>query len=151
MSQSTNDTDWDCETTIELAPSQLSEAIESIARLHPLRPPAPTGPHEVRALLWCSPTSPSYTIDEDGFCCCFFSCCVRHFMAPWTRARQASQNWVKFILVASVTLSDHLILCRPPSPLAFTLSQHQGLFLGVFSSHEMAKVLEPQLQDLSFQ
>ena len=38
-----------------------------------------------------------------------------------------------------------------PSPLAFTLSQHQGLFHGVFSSHEMAKGLEPQLQDLSFQ
>ena len=37
------------------------------------------------------------------------------------------------------------------SPLAFTLSQHQCLFQGVFSSHEMAKVLEPQLQDLSFQ
>ena len=35
--------------------------------------------------------------------------------------------------------------------LAFTLSQHQGLFQGVFSSHEMGKVLEPQLQDLSFQ
>ena len=38
-----------------------------------------------------------------------------------------------------------------PSPLAFTLSQHQGLFQGVFSYHEMAKVLESQLQDLSFQ
>ena len=38
-----------------------------------------------------------------------------------------------------------------PSPLAFTLSQHQGLFQGVFSSHEMAKVLETQLQDLFFQ
>ena len=38
-----------------------------------------------------------------------------------------------------------------PSPLAFTLSQHQGLFQGFFSSHEMAKVLELQLQDLSFQ
>ena len=38
-----------------------------------------------------------------------------------------------------------------PSPLAFTLSQHQGLFQGVFSSHEMAKILEPQLQDLSTQ
>ena len=35
-----------------------------------------------------------------------------------------------------------------PSPLPFTLSQHEGLFQGVFSSHEMAKVLEPQLQDL---
>ena len=38
-----------------------------------------------------------------------------------------------------------------PSPLAFTLPQHYGLFQGVFSSHEMAKVLEPELQDLSFQ
>ena len=38
-----------------------------------------------------------------------------------------------------------------PSPLAFTLSQHQGLFQGLLSSHEMAKVLEPQLQDQSFQ
>ena len=36
-----------------------------------------------------------------------------------------------------------------PSPLALTLSEHQGLFQGVFSSHEMAKVLEPQRQDLS--
>ena len=37
----------------------------------------------------------------------------------------------------------------PPSPPAFTLLQHQGLFQGVFSSHDMAKVLEPQLQDPS--
>ena len=37
-----------------------------------------------------------------------------------------------------------------PSPLALTLFQHQGLFQGVFSSHEMAKALAPQLQDLSF-
>ena len=44
--------------------------------------------------------------------------------------------------------SHHLL---SPSPLAFTLSQRQGLFQGVFSSHEMAKVLEPRLQDLSFQ
>ena len=38
-----------------------------------------------------------------------------------------------------------------PSPLALTVSQHQDLFQGFFSSHEMAKVLEPQLEDLSFQ
>ena len=38
-----------------------------------------------------------------------------------------------------------------PSPPAFTLSQHQGLFQEVFSSHEKAKLLEPQLQELSFQ
>ena len=31
-----------------------------------------------------------------------------------------------------------------PSPLAFNLSQHQGLFKGVSSSHQVAKVLELQ-------
>ena len=39
----------------------------------------------------------------------------------------------------------------PPSPLAFTLSQHQGLFQGDFSSREMDEVLKAQLQELSFQ
>ena len=33
-----------------------------------------------------------------------------------------------------------------PSPPAFNLSQHQGLFQWVSSSHEVAKVLEFQLQ-----
>ena len=37
------------------------------------------------------------------------------------------------------------------SPPAFNLSQHQGLFQGVSSSHQMAKVLEFQLQHQSFQ
>ena len=38
-----------------------------------------------------------------------------------------------------------------PSPPAFNLSQHQGLFKWVSSSHQMAKVLEFQLQHRSFQ
>ena len=33
-----------------------------------------------------------------------------------------------------------------PSPSTFNLSQHQGLFQGVSSSHKVAKVLELQLQ-----
>ena len=39
----------------------------------------------------------------------------------------------------------------PPSPHAFSLSQHQGLFQWVSSSHQVAKVLELQLQHQSFQ
>ena len=35
-----------------------------------------------------------------------------------------------------------------PSPPAFNLSQHQGLFRWVSSSHQVAKVLEFQLQEL---
>ena len=38
-----------------------------------------------------------------------------------------------------------------PSPPAFDLSQHQGLFQGVSSLHQVAKVLELQLQHQSFQ
>ena len=38
-----------------------------------------------------------------------------------------------------------------PSPPALNLSQHQGLFQWVSSSHEVAKVLEFQLQNQSFQ
>uniref|UniRef100_A0A670IPF5 Uncharacterized protein n=1 Tax=Podarcis muralis TaxID=64176 RepID=A0A670IPF5_PODMU len=44
---------------------------------------------------------------------------VRLFMTPWTRAGQAllsstaSRSLVKLMLVASRTLSNHLVLCRP--------------------------------------
>ena len=38
-----------------------------------------------------------------------------------------------------------------PSPPAFNLSQHQGLFKWVSSSHQAAKILEFQLQHQSFQ
>ena len=39
----------------------------------------------------------------------------------------------------------------PTSPLALNLAQHQGLFQWVSSSHQVAKVLELQLQHQSFQ
>ena len=39
----------------------------------------------------------------------------------------------------------------PPSPPALNLSQHQGLFQWVSSLHQVAKVLERQLQHESFQ
>ena len=38
-----------------------------------------------------------------------------------------------------------------PSPLVLNLSQHQGLFKWVSSSHQVATILELQLQHLSFQ
>ena len=46
-----------------------------------------------------------------------------------------------------LTISSSVI----PSPPAFNLSQHQGLFQWVSSLHQVAKVLELQLQDQSFQ
>ena len=48
-------------------------------------------------------------------------------------------------VLESVIPSNHLIFLLPPSP-ALSLSQHQGLFQWVGSSHQVAKVLEVQLQ-----
>ena len=64
---------------------------------------------------------------------------------PWTAARQASpsitnsQSLLKLMSTESVMQSTDLILCCPPSSPAFNLSQHQGLFQGVGSSHQVAK------------
>ena len=44
---------------------------------------------------------------------------------------------------------SHPVSC--PSPPTFSLSQHQGLFQWVNSSHEVTKVLELQLQHQFFQ
>ena len=51
--------------------------------------------------------------------------------------------------VGDVIQPSHPLLF--PSPPAFNLSQHQGLFQGVSSSYQVAKVLEFQLQHQSFQ
>ena len=51
--------------------------------------------------------------------------------------------------VGDATQSSHPLLS--PSPPAFNLSQHQGLFKWVSSSHQVAKVMEFQLQYQSVQ
>ena len=56
---------------------------------------------------------------------------------------QTHIHWVSDAIQPSHPLS--------PSPPDFNLSQHQGLFKGVSSSHQGAKVLEFQLQHQSFQ
>ena len=72
-------------------------------------------------------------------------------LTPWTAARQASlsftisQSLLKFMSIESVILFLSQPL-PPTSPFAFNLSQHQGLFQWVGSSHQMAKVLELQHQ-----
>ena len=57
---------------------------------------------------------------------------------------QMHVNWVGDAIQPS-----HPLLS--PSPPAFSLSQHQGRFQWVGSSHQVAKVLELQLQHQSFQ
>ena len=55
---------------------------------------------------------------------------------------------LKLMSIELVMLSHPL---PPSSPFAFNLSQHQGLFQWVSSSHQLGKVLEFQLQHQSFQ
>ena len=79
---------------------------------------------------------------------------VRLFATQWTAACQASrsitnsQSLTKLISIELVMPSNHLILSPSPLP-AFSLSQH--LFQWVCSSHQVAKVVELQLQHQSFQ
>ena len=66
---------------------------------------------------------------------------VLHYLPEFA---QTYIHWVSDAIQPSPSLS-------PPSPPAFNLSQHQGLFQWVGSSHQVAKVLELQLQYQSFQ
>ena len=66
---------------------------------------------------------------------------VHHQLLEFT---QTHVHWVGDAIQTSHPLSS-------PSPPAFDLSQHQGLFQWVSSSHQVAKVLEFQLQHQSFQ
>ena len=82
---------------------------------------------------------------------------VQLFETPWTAAHQASlsitnsRSLLKLMSIESVMQSNHLILCCPLllSPSIFTS-------IRVFSNesalcHQVAKVLEFQLQHQSFQ
>ena len=65
---------------------------------------------------------------------------VRHQLQEIT---QTHVHWVGDAIQLSHPLSS-------PSPPAFNLSQHQGLFKWASSSHQVTKVLEFQLQHQSF-
>ena len=78
------------------------------------------------------------------------------FALPWTAACQASQSITnsRTSLTYVRLVGDAIQPSHPlsfPSPPAFNLSQDQGLFQWVSSSHQVAKVLEFQLQHQSFQ
>ena len=66
---------------------------------------------------------------------------VHHQLLEFT---QTHVHWVGDAIQPSHPLSS-------PSPLTFSLSQHQGLFQWVSSSYQVAEVLEFQLQHQSFQ
>ena len=82
---------------------------------------------------------------------------VQLFLTLWTAARQAflfftiSVSLLKFMsieLVGHLTISSSVVLSPSSCP---QLSQHQGLFQLFSSSHQVAKLLELQLQCHFFQ
>ena len=82
---------------------------------------------------------------------------VPFFVTPRTAAGQASlsiTNFWGFTRAHVHWVGDANQPSCPlpsPSPPAFNMSQYQGLFKWVSSSHQVAKVLEFQLQHQSFQ
>ena len=92
---------------------------------------------QLPATLWTIARLPSITCLSQGGT----SLPVHHQLPEST---QTHVHWVSDAIQPSHPLSS-------PSPPALNLSQHQGLFKWVSSSHEVAKVLEFQLQHQSFQ
>ena len=78
------------------------------------------------------------------------------FVTPWTAAHQASLSFTvsrNVLKLMSAWVGDAIQPSHPlspPSPPTLNLSQHQGLFQGVSSLHQMAQVLELQLWHQSF-
>ena len=79
---------------------------------------------------------------------------VQFFVTLWTAAHQTSLSftisWSLLKLIESMMPSNHLILYHLLLLLP-SVSQHQDLFRWISFSHQMAKVLEFQLQHQSFQ
>ena len=100
---------------------------------------------ELQGLLrhsqWVSSVAQSCPTFCDPMDCSMPGHPVHHQLLQYT---QIHVHWVGDAMQPSHPLSS-------PSPPAFNLSQHQGLFKWVSSLHQVAKVLEFQLQHQSFQ
>ena len=81
---------------------------------------------------------------------------VQLFVTPWTAAGFSAIAWLLCPSLSPGVCSNSRLLSHdtiqpahplsPPSPPALNLSQHQGLFQRVGCLHQVAKVLELQLQ-----
>ena len=82
------------------------------------------------------------------------SCCLVTKLWPTLQSHELqglSQSLLKFKSIELMILSNNLILCSPFSFLPSSLFQHQSLFQWVSFLHEVAKLLELQLQHQSLQ
>ena len=96
--------------------------------------------HAVLSVHFCPVTQSCLTLC-DPMDCNMPGLPVHHQLPEFTQTRV---HWIGDDIQYAHPLSS-------PSPPAFNLSQHQDLFKWVSSSHQVAKVLEFQLQHQSFQ
>ena len=94
-----------------------------------------------RYCYYCCSVAKSLLTLCDPISCSMPGFPVLHYF-PWLA--QTHVHWVGDAIQTSHPLSS-------PFPLALNLSQHQGLFQWVSSSHQVVKVLELQLQHQFFQ
>ena len=117
----------------------------------------PTKVHIVKAMVF---TVVMYRCEMDHKgCCCYCSVTqswptLHNPMDCNTPGLPIPHHLPEFAQVHVHCISDAFQPSHPLTPFppaAFNLSQHQGLFQSVGSSHQVAKVLEFQLQHQSFQ
>ena len=100
-----------------------------------------TEPHSKFLIASCCIVAQSCPTLCDPMDCSMPGLPVLHYVPEFA---QTHVHWINDAIQPSYPLSS-------PSPPAFNLSQHQGLLQWVNSSHQVAKVLELQFQNQSFQ
>ena len=112
-------------------------------------------------IAWCGKKS-TYLTTRSVLCALWLFSHSITSDSLWPHGTAACQASLSFtISVSPRVCSNSCSLCQwcysiisssvAPSPPALNISQHQGLFQCVSSSHQVAKVLELQLQHQSFQ
>jgi len=125
-------------------PNMSTGAKKSICHSLFLHPPLPAQVHSNYSHWKTDSVQFSHSAVSDSFNP--MDCITPGFPVPHQHPEfsQTHVHWVGDAIQPSHPLSS-------PPPPAFNLSQHQGLFQWVNSTHQVAKVLEFQLQHQSFQ
>ena len=110
-------------------------------------PTQTSNPHLLHCHLWGTWEAGSVQFSHSVMSDYLQSHGLQHARPPCPSTPRVTQTHVLWV-GDGIQPSYHLL---SPSPPAFNLSQHQGLFKWVSSSHKVNKVLELQLQHQSFQ
>ena len=127
--------------TLEILWTEKHGGLQSMGRKESDTTEVTSHAHSILVFVQFSSVTQSCPALCDPMDCSTLGLPVHHQLPEFT---QTHVHWVGDAIQSSNPLSS-------PSPPAFNFSQHQGLFQWVSSSHQVAKVLEIQLQHQSFQ